>query len=158
MAISKIIIDGVTKMDVTSDTVEASNLLSGYTALKNDGTDITGTASAGPTVLVDSVTINNSQIGITFSNISSIPSFFIVINSTTNTSNKSQPVCVSYMNTSTSPNPTSCWGIATKISGLTQSFQYVTTFTVSTSEDGLDIYSSLGSLFYPGTYIIYYIM
>ena len=59
MAISKIIIDGVTKMDVTSDTVEASNLLSGYTALKNDGTDITGTASAGPTVLVDSVTINN---------------------------------------------------------------------------------------------------
>lgn len=42
MAISKIILNGVTQMDVTQDTVASSNLLSGYTATKNDGTQITG--------------------------------------------------------------------------------------------------------------------
>lgn len=42
MAISKIILNGVTQMDVTQDTVAASNLLSGYTATKNDGTKVSG--------------------------------------------------------------------------------------------------------------------
>lgn len=42
MAISKIILNGVTQMDVTGKTVTAGDMLSGVTALKNDGTDITG--------------------------------------------------------------------------------------------------------------------
>ena len=42
MAISKIILNGVTQMDVTQDTVASTNLLSGYTATKNDGTKVNG--------------------------------------------------------------------------------------------------------------------
>lgn len=42
MAISKIILNGVTQMDVTQDTVASANLLSGYTATKNDGTKVNG--------------------------------------------------------------------------------------------------------------------
>ena len=42
MAISKIILNGVTQMDVTQDTVASNNLLSGYTATKNDGTKVSG--------------------------------------------------------------------------------------------------------------------
>ena len=42
MAISKIILNGVTQMDTTQKTVTAGSMLSGITALKNDGTDITG--------------------------------------------------------------------------------------------------------------------
>lgn len=43
MAISKIILNGVTQMDVTQDTVAAANLLSGHTAHGADGESITGT-------------------------------------------------------------------------------------------------------------------
>ena len=42
MAIAKIILNGVTQMDVTGKTVTAGDMLNGVTALKNDGTDITG--------------------------------------------------------------------------------------------------------------------
>lgn len=42
MAYSKVILNGVTIMDVTQKTVTASTLLQGETALKNDGTDVTG--------------------------------------------------------------------------------------------------------------------
>lgn len=42
MAISKIILNGVTQMDVTGKTVTANTMLNGTTALKNDGTDVTG--------------------------------------------------------------------------------------------------------------------
>ena len=42
MAIAKVILNGVTQMDVTQKTVTADTMLSGMTALKNDGTDITG--------------------------------------------------------------------------------------------------------------------
>ena len=42
MAIAKVILNGDTLMDVTSDTVEAGKLLSGETATKNDGTRISG--------------------------------------------------------------------------------------------------------------------
>ena len=42
MAISKVILNGETQMDVTGKTVTAGSMLSGTTALKNDGTDITG--------------------------------------------------------------------------------------------------------------------
>ncbi len=55
MAISKIILNGVTQMDVTQDTVASSNLLSGYTATKNDGTKINGSIVDG----------NNLEYGLT---------------------------------------------------------------------------------------------
>lgn len=42
MAISKIILNGVTQMDVTGKTVTAGSMRNGVTALKNDGTDVTG--------------------------------------------------------------------------------------------------------------------
>lgn len=43
MAIAKVILNGVTQMDVTQKTVTSASMLSGTTALKNDGTDIVGT-------------------------------------------------------------------------------------------------------------------
>ena len=42
MAVSKVILNGTTLMDTTDKTVTAANLLNGYTALKNDGTTVTG--------------------------------------------------------------------------------------------------------------------
>lgn len=47
MAFSKIILNGVTQMDVTQDTVAADKLLTGYTATGADGEKITGTYSGG---------------------------------------------------------------------------------------------------------------
>ena len=47
MAISKIILNGVTQMDLTGDTVVADKLLQSYTAHGADGEPITGTASGG---------------------------------------------------------------------------------------------------------------
>lgn len=46
MAIAKVILNGVTQMDVTQKTVTAESMLSGTTALKNDGTDITGSIAS----------------------------------------------------------------------------------------------------------------
>lgn len=43
MAFSKVILNGTTLMDVTQKTVTSASMLSGTTALKNDGTDVTGT-------------------------------------------------------------------------------------------------------------------
>jgi len=42
LAIAKVILNGDTLMDVTSNTVTSENLKSGYTAMKNDGTVVTG--------------------------------------------------------------------------------------------------------------------
>ena len=42
MAIAKVVLNGVTQMDVTQKTVTAATMLSGETALKNDGTGIVG--------------------------------------------------------------------------------------------------------------------
>lgn len=46
MAISKIILNGVTQMDVTDDTVTADNLLFGEQATGADGQKVTGTVTA----------------------------------------------------------------------------------------------------------------
>lgn len=46
MAISKVTLNGATLMDVTQKTVTAGTMLNGATALKNDGTDITGNISS----------------------------------------------------------------------------------------------------------------
>lgn len=58
MAYSKVILNGTTLIDVTQKTVDASNLLSGYTALKNDGTNVTGTYATPSGTL--SITENNT--------------------------------------------------------------------------------------------------
>ena len=42
MAVSKVILNGNTLIDTTQKTVTAGSMLNGVTALKNDGTDITG--------------------------------------------------------------------------------------------------------------------
>ena len=47
MANAKVILDGVTLMDVTNDTVTADSLLYGITATRNDGVQITGTIQNG---------------------------------------------------------------------------------------------------------------
>lgn len=47
MAISKIILNGVTQMDLTADTVAASNLIAPNTAHGADGQAVVGTASGG---------------------------------------------------------------------------------------------------------------
>ena len=59
MAISKVILNGNTLMDTTDKTVTAANLLSGYTALKNDGTTVTGEYVA-PTPTLQSKTVSPS--------------------------------------------------------------------------------------------------
>lgn len=46
MAYSKVILNGTTLMDVTQKTVTAGSMLNGVTALKNDGTDITGSIAS----------------------------------------------------------------------------------------------------------------
>lgn len=60
MAYSKVIVNGDTIMDVTQDTVTASNLLYSIVATKNDGTKVTGTiqttGSGGLTVSGNVVT------------------------------------------------------------------------------------------------------
>ena len=45
MAYSKVILNGTALMDVTQDTVQANNLLSGNTATKNDGTKVNGSVA-----------------------------------------------------------------------------------------------------------------
>lgn len=62
MAIAKIILNNETLMDVTQLTVDSANLLYNITALKNDGTSVTGTIA----------TKTNSDITLT-NNILTIP-------------------------------------------------------------------------------------
>ena len=59
MAISKIILNGVTQMDVTGDTVTAATLLSPQTAHGADGEQITGTA-VEKTLTTKSITANGT--------------------------------------------------------------------------------------------------
>lgn len=46
MAISKVVYNETTLLDVSEDTVEANKMLSGYTALKSDGTEVSGSISS----------------------------------------------------------------------------------------------------------------
>lgn len=63
MAISKVILNGNTLIDVTQDTVTADKLLQTYTATKNDGTKVTGTLvpSVAPTLQSKTVSPSTSQ-------------------------------------------------------------------------------------------------
>ena len=59
MAISKIILNGVTQIDLTGDTVQADKLLYPYTAHKNDGTQVTGEATQ-KTLTTKTITSNGT--------------------------------------------------------------------------------------------------
>ena len=62
MAVSKVILNGTTLMDTTDKTVTAANLLNGYTALKNDGTTVTGEyVPSGATLQSKTVSPSTSQ-------------------------------------------------------------------------------------------------
>lgn len=50
--INKVIVNGVTRLDLTGDSVTADKLIFGYTAHDCSGTLITGTASNGPSVRI----------------------------------------------------------------------------------------------------------
>lgn len=64
MAISKIILNGVTQMDLTGDTVVADKLLSSYTAHGADGEPITGTSTAIVPSGTKSITANGTGIDV----------------------------------------------------------------------------------------------
>lgn len=64
MAISKIILNGVTQMDLTGDTVAADKLLSAYTAHGADGEPITGTSTAIVPSGTKSITENGTGIDV----------------------------------------------------------------------------------------------
>ena len=86
MAISKIILNGVTQMDLTSDTVAASNLIAPNTAHGADGEAITGTASAAsepslqsktnisPTTSSQTITADSGYDGLSSVQINAMPS------------------------------------------------------------------------------------
>ena len=54
MPFSKITLNGSTLMDVTGKTVTPGSMVLGITALKNDGTDITGTINLGAVTAIAS--------------------------------------------------------------------------------------------------------
>ena len=61
MAISKIILNGVTQIDLTQDTVTANNLIAPNTAHGANGEAITGTAtSGGSTLTTKTITLNGT--------------------------------------------------------------------------------------------------
>ena len=64
MAISKIILNGVTQMDLTGDTVVADKLLQSYTAHGADGNPITGTSTAIVPTGTKSITENGTGIDV----------------------------------------------------------------------------------------------
>lgn len=64
MAISKIILNGVTQMDLTGDTVQADKLLQSYTAHGADGNPITGTSTAIVPTGTKSITENGTGIDV----------------------------------------------------------------------------------------------
>ena len=64
MAYSKIILNGETLMDVTSDTVNSDNLLSGETATRNSGAKVTGNLVPVTDVQVDGTSVVSNGIAI----------------------------------------------------------------------------------------------
>lgn len=85
MAISKIILNGVTQMDVTGVTVQASNLIAPNTAIGADGNQVTGTASGGsepnlqaktnisPTTSSQTITADSGYDGLSSVQINAMP-------------------------------------------------------------------------------------
>ena len=87
MAISKVILNGTTLMDVTTDTVAADKLLSSYTATKNDGTKITGTLQSSSLKTAQGYSAYNSNSGLwtlTFTGLTNSPHTFFLTPNTPN--------------------------------------------------------------------------
>ena len=85
MAISKIILNGVTQIDLTSDTVAASNLISPNTAHGADGEPVVGTASQGITP-TGTKNISITQNGTTTEDVTNYASAQITVNVPTGSS------------------------------------------------------------------------
>lgn len=79
MAISKIILNGVTQMDLTADTVAAGNLIAPNTAHGADGQAIVGTATQGITP-TGTKTISITQNGTTTEDVTSYATASITVN------------------------------------------------------------------------------
>ncbi len=85
MSISKIILNGVTQVDLTQDTVaDASHIRQGYTGHLNDGTQETGTYSGGspnlqaktnisPTTSSQTITADSGYDGLSSVQINAMP-------------------------------------------------------------------------------------
>ena len=63
MAISKIIVNGVTKMDVTGNTNTAETIATGYIGTGADGQSITGTFSGGGVNYYTGSTVPTNNLG-----------------------------------------------------------------------------------------------
>lgn len=75
MAVAKVILNGTTLIDTTDKTVAADKLLDGYTALKNDGTTVTGNITSGSattpaTTITANPTISVSASGLITASVS----------------------------------------------------------------------------------------
>lgn len=61
MAISKIVLNGVTQIDLTQDTVaNASHIMNGYVGHLVDGTQVTGTGQGSGTLISKTITLNGT--------------------------------------------------------------------------------------------------
>lgn len=102
MAISKIILNGVTQMDLTSDTVQASNLIAPNTAHGADGMAITGTASAAsepnlqaktninPTTSSQTITADSGYDGLSSVQINAMPTITLPTSASSSSSGTSK--------------------------------------------------------------------
>ena len=63
MAVSKVILNGSTLIDVTVDTVTAATLASGIQATKNDGTKVLGSLQDGDALTFGDNTLNWANVG-----------------------------------------------------------------------------------------------
>lgn len=152
MAVSKVILNNVTQIDVTDKTVDATNLLNGYTATKNDGTQITGQVSQSG-LSMDTAALSTAGYSLTFSGATytAVPSFIIIMLYT----NASRGVYFYYYSANnTSPSPSSCYYAETLASG----FSLTTSAPIPIVNSHNDLSITLSSIFPAGTYIMYYIM
>ena len=135
MATAKVILNGTTLIDVTQKTVTSATMLDGVTALKNDGTDITGsyTAPAG----TKEITI--SSAGTTTEDVTNYASAEITVGAGTEGTPTATKGVVSGHALSVTPTVTNSAGY---ISGGTHTG---TAVTVSASELVSGTYSVTGS-------------